>query len=141
VTIHPGHWDYQIQISISAILHACRAAVPHMAKNPEGGAIINMSSVHGLLAARKSVAYETVKTAIIGMTRQMQGSVALWLCTAAHPLHTRFINIFGTFVSEATMRLDPRQMATDFGEHKIRVNAVCLLLDANVILTPPCIFH
>jgi hypothetical protein len=30
------------------------------------------------------------------------------ICTTAHPLHTRFANIFGTSISEATMRPNPR---------------------------------
>jgi hypothetical protein len=34
--------------------------------------------------------------------------VALSLCTAAHPLHTIFTNIFGAAISEATMRPDRR---------------------------------
>ena len=37
-----------------------------------------------------------------------QGSVALSLCTTAHPLYTKFANIFGTSVSKATMRPDLR---------------------------------
>jgi hypothetical protein len=36
-----------------------------------------------------------------------EGSAALSLCTTAHPLHTRFTNIFDASVSEATMRLSP----------------------------------
>jgi hypothetical protein len=40
--------------------------------------------------------------------RSRQGSVALSLCTAAHPRHTRFTNIFGASVSEATVRPGPR---------------------------------
>ena len=35
-------------------------------------------------------------------------SVALSLCTSAHPLHTRFSNILGAAVAEATMRPGPR---------------------------------
>ena len=35
---------------------------------------------------------------------QVGGSVALSLCTTAHPLHTRFTKIIGTSISEATMR-------------------------------------
>ena len=31
------------------------------------------------------------------------GSVALSLCAAAHALHTRFTNIFGTSISETTI--------------------------------------
>jgi hypothetical protein len=36
------------------------------------------------------------------------GSVALSLCTAAHPLRTRIANRFGTAISETTMRPNPR---------------------------------
>jgi hypothetical protein len=38
----------------------------------------------------------------------LQVSVALSLCTAANPLHTRFANIFGISISDTTMRPDPR---------------------------------
>jgi hypothetical protein len=40
--------------------------------------------------------------------RSSWGSVALLLCTTVHLLHTGFANIFGTSVSEATMRPNPR---------------------------------
>ena len=36
-----------------------------------------------------------------------QGSVALRICTAARPLHTRFTNMFGASISEAKMRPNP----------------------------------
>ena len=36
------------------------------------------------------------------------GSVALSLCTTVHSLHTKFAKIFGTCISEATMRRNPR---------------------------------
>jgi hypothetical protein len=36
------------------------------------------------------------------------GSVALSLCTTAHPLYTGFANIFGASISETTMRPNPR---------------------------------
>jgi hypothetical protein len=36
-----------------------------------------------------------------------RAAVALSLCTTAHPLYTRFTNIFGTSISEATMRPNP----------------------------------
>ena len=45
-------------------------AVPQM-KNPLGGKIVNISSVHGLLNTRKMLVYEAGKAAVIGLTRQM----------------------------------------------------------------------
>ena len=35
--------------------------------------------------------------------------LALSLCTTVHPLHTRFTDIFGTSISETTMRPNPRR--------------------------------
>jgi ribosomal protein L31 len=40
-------------------------------------------------------------------TVRAQGSVALSLCAAAHPLYTGFTKSIGTSVSEATMRSNP----------------------------------
>jgi hypothetical protein len=40
---------------------------------------------------------------------QGSGSVALTLCATAHPRHTRSTNVFGTSISEATLRPNPRQ--------------------------------
>jgi hypothetical protein len=45
-------------------------------------------------------------------SRCWQGSVALSLCTTADPLYTTFTNIFGTSISEATLRPDPRCWAS-----------------------------
>ena len=49
---------------------AAHYAVPEMRK-AGGGAMVNLSSVHGLLAAPRSLVYETLKAAVIGLTRQM----------------------------------------------------------------------
>ena len=37
------------------------------------------------------------------------------LCTTVHPLRTRVFNIFGTSLSEATMRPNPRFPCNQFG--------------------------
>jgi hypothetical protein len=41
--------------------------------------------------------------------RRAQGSVALSLCTAAHPCYTGFTNMFGASISEAKVRPNPRR--------------------------------
>jgi NAD(P)-dependent dehydrogenase (short-subunit alcohol dehydrogenase family) len=48
---------------------AAKYAVPHMRKTG-GGCMVNISSVHGLLVAPGYLVYETLKTAVIGLTRQ-----------------------------------------------------------------------
>jgi NAD(P)-dependent dehydrogenase (short-subunit alcohol dehydrogenase family) len=63
-------WDRGYQIMVRTIGLAARAAVPEM-RRLGGGSIVNISSVHGLLAADRSVVYEACKHAVIGLTRAM----------------------------------------------------------------------
>ena len=63
-------WDADMAILLKAIYMGCRCAIPEMVKGG-GGSIINVASVHGLLAARRSATYEAAKGAIINLTRQM----------------------------------------------------------------------
>ena len=53
-----------------AIFWGVKYAVPHMQKSG-GGSIVNLASVHGLLMAPNKLAYETGKSAVIGVTKQM----------------------------------------------------------------------
>lgn len=63
-------WDSALAVLVKAIFLGVKAAVPHMAA-AGGGTIVNISSVHGLLAAPRAFLYDTGKAAVIGMTRQM----------------------------------------------------------------------
>jgi hypothetical protein len=60
-------------------------------------------------------------------TLSAQGSAALSLCTIAHPLHTRIANIFGTSISEVTMRPNPRPASLDRAAAAIAKADVLLL--------------
>ena len=63
-------WDFGMALLVKAIFLAAKYAVPQMRKTG-AGSIINVSSVHGLLAAPGKMVYEAGKAAVIGMTRQM----------------------------------------------------------------------
>ena len=63
-------WDWGMSLLVKAIFLAAKYAVPEMQKTGTGS-IINVSSVHGLLAAPGKMIYEVGKSAVIGMTRQM----------------------------------------------------------------------
>ena len=63
-------WDFGMALLVKAIFLAAKYAVPQMRKTGTGS-IINVSSVHGLLAAPGKMVYEAGKSAVIGMTRQM----------------------------------------------------------------------
>jgi NAD(P)-dependent dehydrogenase (short-subunit alcohol dehydrogenase family) len=63
-------WDRGFDVGLKAMFRAAKLAVPLM-RQAGGGAIVNLSSVHGLLNSPGSVVYESVKSAVIGLTRQL----------------------------------------------------------------------
>jgi len=63
-------WDKCISIALMGTQHCTRAVLPYMIQQ-KGGSIINLSSVQGLAASENSVAYTTIKTALIGYTRSI----------------------------------------------------------------------
>lgn len=63
-------WDKGLAILTKSIFLGVKHAVPELQK-AGGGAIVNISSVHGLLMAPRKLVYEAGKSAVIGMTKQM----------------------------------------------------------------------
>ncbi len=64
-------WDQEFRMLLDAIYYGCKYAIPHMAQAGKGS-IVNISSVHGLLSSgRDWHIYDTAKTAVIGITRQL----------------------------------------------------------------------
>jgi NAD(P)-dependent dehydrogenase (short-subunit alcohol dehydrogenase family) len=63
-------WEKSIKVDLRGTVNVTRAAVSRMIER-RSGSIINISSVQGLVAARDSIAYSTMKTALIGFTRSL----------------------------------------------------------------------
>jgi NAD(P)-dependent dehydrogenase (short-subunit alcohol dehydrogenase family) len=63
-------WDEGLGVLVKSMFLAAKHAVP-LLRRGGGGAIVNISSVHGLLMAPGSLVYEAGKSAVIGVTRQM----------------------------------------------------------------------
>lgn len=61
-------WDQIIAINLSAAFHAMKAALPKM-KEGGFGRIINIASVHGLVASVEKAAYVAAKHGIVGLTK------------------------------------------------------------------------
>jgi 3-hydroxybutyrate dehydrogenase len=61
-------WDRMIAINLSSAFHTIRAALPAM-KDKGWGRIINVSSVHGLVASAGKAAYVSAKHGMIGLTK------------------------------------------------------------------------
>lgn len=61
-------WDAVIAINLSSAFHTVRMALPKM-KQANWGRIINIASVHGLVASVDKVAYVAAKHGIVGLTK------------------------------------------------------------------------
>ncbi len=70
VEVAEESWDRGMALLVKALFVGAKYAVPQM-QAAGGGAIVNIASVHGLLAVRRRVVYDTGKAAVIGLTRQL----------------------------------------------------------------------
>jgi 3-hydroxybutyrate dehydrogenase len=64
----PDRWDAIIAINLSSAFHAMRVALPGM-KRRNWGRIVNIASVHGLVASVQKAAYVAAKHGIVGLTK------------------------------------------------------------------------
>ena len=63
-----AHWEQVMGVNVTAMMRLARAAEPHL---KSGAAIVNMSSLTGNVALPGRLAYNTSKTAIMGLTRAL----------------------------------------------------------------------
>jgi 3-hydroxybutyrate dehydrogenase len=61
-------WDAIIAINLTSAFHTTRLALPKM-KERNWGRIINLASVHGLVASAQKSAYVAAKHGIVGLTK------------------------------------------------------------------------
>jgi len=61
-------WDAILAVNLSAAFHAIRAALPGM-KQRGWGRVINIASVHGLVASPNKAAYCAAKHGLVGLTK------------------------------------------------------------------------
>lgn len=75
----PGHaaaeagdeeWERSFRVSLLGAQRLMAAVLPYMIRQ-QGGSIVNISSVQGLVGARNSAAYTSMKHALIGLTRSV----------------------------------------------------------------------
>ena len=64
----PERWDAIIAINLTSAFHTTRLALPAM-KAANWGRIINVASVHGLVASAQKSAYVAAKHGIVGLTK------------------------------------------------------------------------
>jgi 3-hydroxybutyrate dehydrogenase len=64
----PGKWDEVLGVNLSAAFHTTRLALPAM-REQGWGRIINVASVHGMVASANKSAYVAAKHGLIGLTK------------------------------------------------------------------------
>jgi 3-hydroxybutyrate dehydrogenase len=64
----PERWDAIIAINLTSAFHTTRLALPAM-KAAQWGRVINIASVHGLVASAQKSAYVAAKHGIVGLTK------------------------------------------------------------------------
>jgi len=71
----PDKWDAIVAINLSSSFHTTRAALPGMKKRG-WGRVINVASVHGLVASPYKSAYVAAKHGLVGFTKTVALEVA-----------------------------------------------------------------
>lgn len=106
----PERWDQLVHVILNASFHAIREVLPGM-KQRGWGRILNLASVHGLVASPFKSAYVSAKHAQVGLTK----TVALELaetaitCNAICPGYVRTALVEEQIESQARVHGLPRE--------------------------------
>lgn len=63
-------WKTVMDVNLNGVFYGCKYQLKAMEANG-GGAIVNMASVHGMVAAPMSGAYTTTKHGVVGLTKNI----------------------------------------------------------------------
>ena len=64
-------FDRIVAINFKGVFFGCKYAIPHLLENPEGGAILNMSSNGGLVGRPGDPLYSAIKHGVLGLTKSL----------------------------------------------------------------------
>lgn len=64
-------FDRLVAINFKGVFLGCKYAIPHLLDNPEGGAILNMSSNGGLVGRPGDPLYSATKHGVMGLTKSL----------------------------------------------------------------------
>ena len=65
-SLTPERWDFMLDLNLKSMFLFCKAALPEIRKRK--GAVVNMSSMRGLVGQSDAIAYCASKAGIIGLT-------------------------------------------------------------------------
>ena len=124
--VAPAEFDQVITLNVKAMFAACGRFMTLM--RGRGGAIVNISSMGGVMALPSAAAYVTAKTAVVGLTRSVavDGARLGIRCNAVAP------GFIDTAMTRAILEKDPARRARiearipggEFGKPEDVANAV-----------------
>ncbi|MGV3765959.1 MAG: SDR family NAD(P)-dependent oxidoreductase [Chitinophagaceae bacterium] len=68
-------WEKVVNLNLNGVFYGCKYQLQAMEKNG-GGAIVNIASIHGTVAAPYSPAYTATKHAVVGLTKNIGAEYA-----------------------------------------------------------------
>ncbi len=103
--VSPEELELRLDVNVKAVFAACGRFVE--LQRETGGAIVNISSMGGLMALPSAAAYVTAKTAVIGITRSVavDGAPLGIRCNAVAP------GFIDTDMTRAILEKDPARRA------------------------------
>jgi NAD(P)-dependent dehydrogenase (short-subunit alcohol dehydrogenase family) len=66
--ISPDEWRWVFDVNVMGVLHGVRAFLPHIRAHGEGGHIVNMASMAGMLSGQGFSPYSASKFAVVNMS-------------------------------------------------------------------------
>jgi len=75
MTMKEGDWDTVLTTNLKSVFNTCKAAVRPMIRRKQGGRIINISSIVGLVGQGGQTNYAASKAGIIGFTKSLAKEV------------------------------------------------------------------
>jgi NAD(P)-dependent dehydrogenase (short-subunit alcohol dehydrogenase family) len=69
-------WDWILRINLWGVIYGCHFFVPNMVARRQGGHVVNVSSVAGMVSSPEMTAYSTSKFGVLGMSEAMRDEFA-----------------------------------------------------------------
>ena len=75
VDVEPADWKRLHDINVMGVVHGCRAFVPKMIERGQGGHVVNMASVAGIVGAYGMSTYCASKFAVVGLSESLRAEL------------------------------------------------------------------